>query len=279
MDFFERILRDYLDNEVSKVVVNDEKLLTKVTDYVNDKNYGRKVEISFESGALFEIYNLEKHIRRAIRRQVWMKSGGYLVFDETEAMTIVDVNSGKFTGNKDFSATVFQLNCEAAIEIPRQLRLRSIGGIILIDFISMKDSAQEQEIMKIFRIELEKDKAHTKIIGMTGLGFLEMTRRKSRYGVLDFFSKECPACNGRGRTFNISAVTSDIKRKLFSLDHWETSEIICEVNPRLQKLFAQDEKHFQYLEEHLGKRIKIKYNNDIEITSYKIYANDLSMRL
>jgi ribonuclease G len=279
MDFFERILRDYLDNEVSKIVINDEKLLTKVTDYVNDKNYGHKIDISFEPGALFEIYNLEKHIRRAIRRKVWMKSGGYLVFDETEAMTIIDVNSGKFTGNKDFSATVFQLNCEAAMEIPRQLRLRSIGGIILIDFISMKDSDQEREVMEIFRNELEKDKAHTKIIGMTGLGFLEMTRKKSRYGVLDFFSKECPVCNGRGRTLNISSVTCEIKRKLIGLDYLETSEIICEVNPHLQKSFTQDEKHFQYLEDHLGKQIKIKYNNDIEITSYKIYANDALMRL
>ncbi|MDR1616801.1 MAG: Rne/Rng family ribonuclease [Syntrophomonadaceae bacterium] len=279
MDFFERILRDYLDSEVSKVVTNDERLLAKVTAHINDKNYSHKTNVSFEQGALFEMYNLEKHIRRAIRRKVWMKSGGYLVFDETEAMTVIDVNSGKFTGNKDFSATVFQLNCEAAAEIPRQLRLRSIGGVILIDFINMKDPAQEQEVMKIFRNELEKDKAHTKIIGMTGLGFLEMTRRKSRYGVLDFFSKECHVCNGRGRTLNISAITCEIKRKLAGLDYLETPEIICEVNPHLQKSFTQDEKHFQYLEEHLGKRIKIKYNNELEIASYKIYANDISMRL
>ncbi len=273
IDVLERTLRDYLDHDIEKIIINNERLLAKVESFIAGKNYGAKFDVKYEKGALFEKYNLEKDIRRAINRKVWLKSGGYLVFDETEAMTIIDVNSGKFTGNNNFADTIFRLNCEAALEIPRQLRLRSVGGIILIDFISMKDQQQEHEVINLFKRELEKDKAHTRIIGMTGLGFLEMTRRKSRYGISEFFSDVCHVCNGRGRTLNLFAVTCEIKRKLINLDYLEKEVIICEVNPQIQKIFKQEENFLNYVSENLGKQVIVKANPNFEVNEYELHQN------
>ena len=273
IDVLDRVLRDYLDSNTSRVIIDEQRIMEKVKNDVAD-HYGSDFQLLYEPGPLFQIYNLEKDIRRAIRRKVWLKSGGYLIFDETEAMTIIDVNSGKYTGKRDVADTIFRLNSEAALEIPRQLRLRSIGGIVLIDFISMKDSQHEQEIIGIFKKELEKDKANTKIIGMTGLGFLEMTRKKSRYGISEYFSNECHTCSGRGRTMNLFATACEIKRNLSHYDYLESQEIICEVNPFLLKTLQQDEKHLQYLEEQLQKKIRLKNNPNIEAADYKIYSPD-----
>ncbi|HAA08562.1 MAG TPA: ribonuclease E/G, partial [Syntrophomonas sp.] len=169
IDVLERTLRDYLDSDISRIVINNIKLKERINQYIRDKKGGAHFRVQYEEGDLFEKYGLEKDIRRALRRKVWLKSGGYLIIDQTEAMTVIDVNSGKYTGKNDFEDTVYKLNMEAAVEIPRQLRLRSIGGIILIDFIDMKTKGHQEEVVSVLRNELQKDKAHTRIIGLTGL--------------------------------------------------------------------------------------------------------------
>ncbi|HZJ84053.1 MAG TPA: ribonuclease E/G, partial [Syntrophomonadaceae bacterium] len=194
----------------------------------------------------------------------------YLIFDETEAMTVIDVNSGKFTGKKSFEDTVFKLNMEAAIEIPRQLRLRSIGGIILIDFIDMKNKDNEAQVVKTLKHELAKDKAHTRIMGITNLGFLEMTRRKSRYGVSEFFTDDCVTCNGRGRTINNFALSCEIKRKLANMCYVESDEIICEANPVLLQFIENDAKNMAYIERRTGKKVKLVSNENLGIFEYNI---------
>ena len=188
IDVVERTLRDYLDGDITRVVINNYQLVERIMSYLEKKKANLNFPVVFEEGDLFEKYGLEKDIKRSLRRKVWLKNGGYLIFDQTEAMTVIDVNSGKYTGKDDFEETVFKLNMEATIEIPRQLRLRSIGGIILIDFIDMQNQTNREQVVANLKRELEKDKAHTRIIGITGLGFLEMTRRKSRYGISEFFT-------------------------------------------------------------------------------------------
>lgn len=264
IDTLERTLREYLDVEISRIVINNRKLQARIKAYVERKHASCR-KIIYEEGFLFEKYGLEKDVKRSLRRKVWLKNGGYLIFDETEAMTVIDVNSGKFTGKDDFEDTVFKLNLEAAVEIPRQLRLRSIGGIVLIDFIDMKNKDNEEEVINTLRTRLTKDKANTRIVGMTGLGFLEMTRKKSRYGVSEFFADECSHCNGRGRTISLSAVSSEIKRKLVSMDYIEHEEIICEASPELIKALAEDKKDLAYIENKISKKIilipKNRYSN------------------
>lgn len=274
MDVLERALRDYLDGDISRVVINNERLREKIVSFTGSKSFGSRITVQYEEGDLFEKYNLDKDIRRAIKRKVWLKSGGYLIFDATEAMTVIDVNSGKYTGKSSFDDTVLRLNLEAAVEIPRQLRLRSIGGIILIDFIDMKESGHEQEVISMLRKELAKDKAHTRIIGMTGLGFLEMTRKKSRYGISEFFTDECSVCSGRGRNLSLYAVSCEVKRKLLNMSAMNGNEIICEAHPQLIQHLLNDSSNMDYVREKLGKKIKLSPQTTANLAEYKIYASE-----
>lgn len=272
IDVLERTLRDYLDGHTRRAVINNKKLKEKITDYMNKKNFRFDFTVHFEEGDLFEKYGLEKDVRRTLRRKVWLRNGGYLIIDETEAMTVIDVNSGKYTGKDNFEETVFKLNLEAAAEIPRQLRLRSLGGIILIDFIDMKKKENIDKTITVLKKELAKDKANTRIIGMTGLGFLEMTRKKSRYGVSEFFTDECTNCSGRGRMINLFALSCEVKRKLANMGYVENEEIICEANPRLLEFIYNDEKNLSYIEKRTRKKIKLLANPELGLVDYKIYT-------
>jgi ribonuclease G len=273
MDVLERTLRDYLDADISRVVINNLRLKDKIQAYVQNRNLGFSFPVQYMEGDLFEKYSLEKDIRRLLRRRVWLKSGGYLIFDKTEAMIVIDINSGKYTGKNDFEDTIFRLNLEAAIEIPRQLKLRSMGGIILIDFIDMKDKSNEEKVIETLKKELEKDKAHTRVLGMTGLGFLEMTRKKSRYGASEFLTDECPVCNGRGRTPNLYAISCEVKRKLANMAYVENEEIVCETNPELLKILSSDEKNLSYIGKRTGKKLKFVARQEMGRTEYSIYTS------
>lgn len=272
IDVIERTLRDYLDVELNRIIINNDKFMQRIISFLDKKKIQPGVQVQFIKGDLFEKFGLEKELRRAIKRKVWLKSGGYLVFDETEAMTVIDVNSGKYTGRNNFEETFFKLNLEAAEEIPRQLRLRSIGGIILIDFIGMKDKNNEKRVIELLGQELEKDKAHTRIIGMTGLGFLEMTRKKSRYGISWFFTDECPACQGRGRIINLSTIACEIKRKLCNMGYLEHKSLVCEANPQLLKYLQNDDCGLEYIHNMTKKEIRLVANTSIAPEQYNIYS-------
>jgi len=272
VNVLERALRDYLDGDIRRIIINNLKLQDKINRFIKQQNAAFTVSIQFVEGDLFEKYGLEKEIRKALRRKVWLKSGGYLIFDSTEAMTVIDVNSGKFTGKNDFEDTVHRLNLEAALEIPRQLRLRSIGGIILVDFIDMKDERHQAEVVEVMRQELDKDKAHSRIIGLTGLGFLEMTRKKSRYGIAQVFNDECANCHGRGHTINILSLACEVKRKLANLGYLEKDEIVAELHPHLLEFILKDEKNLGYIQHVTGKKVKLLGNDSLKLDAYNIFS-------
>ncbi len=272
IDILERTLRDYLDIEINRIILNNERLKERVLAYMQHKAVACKGVI-YESGDLFEKYGLEKDIRRALRRKIWLKNGGYLIVDETEAMTVIDVNSGKFTGKDDFEDTVYRINLEAAMEIPRQLRLRCLGGIILIDFIDMKNKQNQDEILETLRQELGKDKAHTRIIGMSGLGFLEMTRKKSRYGISEVFTDECARCSGKGRTINLPAVACEVKRKLINMDYIQQENLICEAHLDLIEEMKRDEKGLAYIEKRSGKKLKLLSCEKMSPLEYRLLGD------
>jgi len=267
----ERALRDYTDGDICRVMTNNLELKEKVENLLKQSDRTKTIKISYSEGDLFEKYGVEKELRKALRRKVWLKNGGYLIFDSTEAMTIIDVNSGKFTGKYNFEDTVQRLNLEAAAEIPRQLRLRSIGGIIIIDFIDMKCEKSQAEVIDTLRRELQKDKAHSRIIGMTGLGLLEMTRKKSRYGLDQIFDQECGYCQGRGRIINIMALAGQVKRKLINLGYLESRSIICELHPHLLEFIKKDEQSLSYIENATGKKLKLVAAETLSLNNYNIY--------
>ncbi|MDD2211822.1 MAG: Rne/Rng family ribonuclease [Clostridia bacterium] len=199
----QRVLRDVFSGDIQKLSVNARSVMAMIIDYLDivDESLKNRVFLS-DTAKLFAKYAVEQEIAQALKRKVWLKNGGYIVIDETEALTAIDVNTGKFIGSKDLADTVLKTNCEAVREIARQLRLRNIGGIIIIDFIDMDTENDRQKLLAVLEEELKKDKVKTHILGITSLGFVEMTRKKVRQSLSSTLEKCCPYCGGKGRVLS-----------------------------------------------------------------------------
>ena len=195
-----RIIRDLFNREVQRCIVDDPTLEKKLRDYIRATTPDLDHRLELYQGRLpiFEEYRIVEQIRKSLDRRVWLPSGGHLVIDRTEAMTVIDVNTGKFVGKSNLEETVFRTNKEAAVEVSRQLRLRDIGGIIVIDFIDMEDAKNRDEVQKVFRAELERDRTRTQVFDISPLGLVQMTRKNVSAGIVEAFSDPCPTCEGRG---------------------------------------------------------------------------------
>lgn len=201
MDLIERIVRDVFTPEVTCFYINTKEAFERVVDVVSAIAPGLEDRVSLYSGEknIFQCFDIAPEIEKALQRKVWLKSGGYIVIDKTEALTAIDVNTGKFTGNKDLEDTVLKTNLEAAKEIARQIRLRDIGGIIIIDFIDMSSQEHRKMVLDALEMELKKDRTRTHILGITSLGLVEMTRKKVRQSLDEILEKVCPYCEGKGK--------------------------------------------------------------------------------
>lgn len=195
-----RVIRDLFTGDVEKVIVDDEKVFQEIKDYLDEIAPDLSDRIERHTGALplFEEHHVVEQIRKAVDRRVWLKSGGHIVIDRTEALTVIDVNTGRFVGKSNLEETVLHANLEAAEEVAKQLRLRDIGGIIVIDFIDMLHERNRDELVKVFRDALGRDKTRTQVFGVSELGLIQMTRKKVSEGLLEAFSHRCEACEGRG---------------------------------------------------------------------------------
>jgi len=195
-----RVIRDLFNNDIERCVVDDLELGATLRDYVRVTTplLEQRVEIYRGRLPIFEEYRVAEQIRKSLDRKVWLPSGGHIVIDRTEAMTVIDVNTGKFVGRSTLEDTVFAANKEAAVEIVRQLRLRDIGGIIVIDFIDMEDAGNRDELLRVFREKLEHDRTRTQVFDISPLGLVQMTRKNVSTGIVEAFSDRCAACEGRG---------------------------------------------------------------------------------
>jgi ribonuclease G len=200
-DLVQRLARSGANLNIKHIVMNDRDEFESLLEYLSHTAPEMKAKVRFFSADydLFRFYRVDGAIREALSRKVWLKSGGYLVFDQTEALTVIDVNTGKFTGKNNQDETIFKTNCEAARVISRQIRLRDISGIILIDFIDMKDRTHKEEVLSILKEECRKDANQVFIAGMTNLGLVEMTRKKVRNPLREILTEPCPKCGGTGR--------------------------------------------------------------------------------
>ena len=163
---------------------------------------------------IFDLYSVEDEIQKAMDRRVMLKSGGHLVIDQTEAMTTIDVNTGAFVGHRNLEETIFKTNLEAATAIARQLRLRNLGGIIIIDFIDMEDEEHQRQVQRTLEKQLERDHAKTNIIGITELGLVQMTRKRTRESLEQVLCEPCPSCQGRGIQKTPETVCYEIFREI-----------------------------------------------------------------
>ncbi|MEA2476183.1 MAG: ribonuclease [Actinomycetota bacterium] len=195
-----RVIRDLFNRDVIRCVVDNLELEARVREYVRSTTPDLDSRLELYQGTLpiFEEFRVLEQIRKSLDRRVWLPSGGHIVIDRTEAMTVIDVNTGKYVGKSTLEETVFRTNREAAIEVTRQLRLRDIGGIIVIDFIDMEDQQNRDELIKTFRAELERDRTRSQVFDITPLGLVQMTRKNVSAGIVEAFSDPCPTCEGRG---------------------------------------------------------------------------------
>jgi len=202
-DLAVRIIREEFNREYRGVVIDDQGLYDEVHDYVSSLIPELEDRVEFfdpseETLPLFERYHVHEQLHKALDRKVWLPSGGSLIIERTEALTVIDVNTGKNVGSSSLEETVFRNNLEAAEEIARQLRLRDIGGIIVIDFIDMEIKKNRDEVLRAFKAALARDKTRTQVFEISELGLVEMTRKRVSEGLVESFSLECPTCNGRG---------------------------------------------------------------------------------
>jgi ribonuclease E len=203
LDLAVRVLREELNDDFRGVLIDDAELFAKVREYVNAVNpeLADRIEFYDRSGEdlpLFERYFVHEQLHRALDRKVFLPSGGSLIIERTEALTVVDVNTGKNVGTTNLEETVFRNNLEAAEEVARQLRLRDIGGIIVIDFIDMETKAHREAVASALRQALSRDKTRTQVFDISELGLVEMTRKRVNEGLLESVSKVCAVCDGRG---------------------------------------------------------------------------------
>lgn len=241
-----RIARDILMKDVDRLFVNDEKTyeqLREVTELVAPKLRSR---ILFkESEALFDRYDTEGKIEKALSRKVWLKNGSYVIIDRTEALTCIDVNTGKFVGKDDLEKTITETNCEAASEIARQLRLRDIGGIIIIDFIDMEDELNRQAVLNTLKNALKADHTRSHVFGFTHLGLVEMTRKKTGRSLGDTLQVLCPYCGGDSHVLAPETIMGKVRKQAIQVVKGSTNKNMCiEVHPEVALAMEQAEKKF-----------------------------------
>jgi len=211
-----RILRDLLGTEVDRIRIDNaaecERLRTFAGTFV--QRAAQKVELYEGPAPIFDLFGVEDDLNRALGRRVELKSGGHLVIDQTEAMTTIDVNTGAYTGHKNLEETILKTNLEAAQAIARQLRLRNLGGLIILDFIDMKNEAHRVLVLRALEKELKRDPARTMVFPFSPLGLVEMTRKRTRESLGHILCEPCPACEGRGTVKTVETVCNEILREI-----------------------------------------------------------------
>lgn len=212
----QRIIRDLANENTAKIQVDSREIFAKLQEFVAEFVPMMKDRLVHYPGEcpIFDLYNVETDIQKALQTRVALKSGGYLMIDQTEAMTTIDVNTGSYVGGRSLEDTVFKTNMEATQVIVRQLRLRNLGGIIIIDFIDMQEESHREEVLKQFEKVLERDHAKTKITQVSELGLVEMTRKRTRESLEHLLCEACPTCQGRGYVKSAETVCYEIFREI-----------------------------------------------------------------
>ncbi len=241
-----RVVRDLFSPEVDEFVVDSREVYDKCAGYVEALVPALRERVrSWEDPTpIFEALGIEKDIEKALRRRVWLKSGGYIVIDHTEALVSIDVNTGKYVGKRDFEQTVLKINLEAVGEVVRQIRLRDLGGIIIIDFIDMESADHREQVYRALKRALTEDKARTNVLEISELGLVEMTRKRVRQDLRALLSVTCPTCKGSGITKSDATIAAEIFRtvqaKAATSGDVNGREVVIRVHPDLARYFEGD---------------------------------------
>ena len=263
-DLVERTVRDFLTEEINEIVCDDRGATDRVLDMVGQISRRARNQVRHYDGAtpIFETYGVQKQVDDAFHRQVWLKCGGYIVIDETEALVAIDVNTGRNKGGRDVEKTILQTNLEAADEIARQLRLRNIGGLIIADFIDMKSRRDQQAVYNLTKERLKRDKARTHVLPISQLGLMEMTRQRAQESLSDTIYENCPYCGGRGVVKTTMSTSVELHRTLNTvMRRYQDSihDIRVILNPDvLKRLKEEDEELLVELERRYAGRLMFR---------------------
>ncbi len=242
VDLLIRIVRDYLGPTVEKLVIDNHEAHSRVVELVKVVSPELLPRLELYQGEdIFGHYDIEQQLEKLSERRVNLPCGGYIIIDRTEALTVIDVNTGKFVGKTRLADTVFAANLEAAAEIARQIRLRDIGGIIIADFIDMDRDQHKQAVLAALTEHLKKDRTRTNVVGLTGLGLVEMTRKKVRQDLATVLQAECPCCGGRGYVRSPETVAITVRRQLRAVAKGQTGtgRLLVQVHPRVAEVLKR----------------------------------------
>ncbi|HXV27780.1 MAG TPA: Rne/Rng family ribonuclease [bacterium] len=273
LNLVERVIRDHLTEDTDKIVVDSSETFHKVTRFLDLYLPGQNIKVEFHRGTpLFEKFNIEKEIERTFQKNVYLKSGGHIVIEQTEGLVAIDVNTGKFTGHKNLEETVYKNNMEACWEIARQLRLRDVGGIIIIDFIDMERSDHRRNLFRAFKEAVRKDRAKTNILQMSELGLVEMTRQRIRPSLESAVYDSCSYCEGKGLVKSATTMAIQTIKELRKTIGQSHGRIVnAYVHPAVaQRLLDQERKAIQHLERLSRSRIFIFSDPAIHIEDVNI---------
>ncbi|MFC2092355.1 Rne/Rng family ribonuclease [Bacteroidota bacterium] len=231
------VIRDLFQDDVTKVIIDTKKLYKEIKNYIDitSPEFSEKIEYYSIAQPLFDAYNIEKQINETMNKKVWLKNSGHIVIETTEAMTVVDVNSGKYAKSQDQESNSLKMNNEAGREIIRQLRLRDIGGIIVIDFIDLYEEENRKKLFEEIKKEFKKDRAKVTILPMSEFGIVQITRQRVRQAIIQRVSDVCPMCNGKGRVQSRTSYITEIERWLQRYKGASSSRFLkLKVNPLIE---------------------------------------------
>ena len=269
-----RVLRDMSNDEIERILIDSRETHQKLQAFAQDYMLNVVERLQHYSGErpLFDLYGIEDEIERALARRVPLKSGGYLIIDQTEALTTIDVNTGGFVGGRSFDDTIFKTNLEAAHVIARQLRLRNLGGIIIVDFIDMENDTHRDSVLTEFKKALSVDRTRVTVNGFTSLGLVEMTRKRTRESLAHTLCEPCPLCQGRGEIKTAQTVCYEILREILrEARQFDAREFRILASQAVIDLFLDEESQsLAMLGDFIGKPISLQVESIYSQEQYDI---------
>lgn len=276
------LIRDLFTDEVDEVFIDDKTAFTEIERYLKAVSPELADRVKHYKGKdpVFDAFGIESQIEKTFERKVWLKKGGYICIDHAEALVAVDVNTGRFTGKKNQEETIFRTNMEAAVEVPRQLRLRDIGGIIVVDFIDMENDSNKRAVLDTLRGELRKDRARTKAFAVSELGLIEMTRQRERSSLLHYYTEDCPTCGGLGKVPSSETMLVKLERAMRRvMAMGGNKRITVKVAPDVALYFVEQEaRRFSELEKRFRISIDLKDDPQLKRGEMRIF-NDKKQEL
>ncbi|RKH51426.1 Rne/Rng family ribonuclease, partial [Corallococcus llansteffanensis] len=276
LDLILRATRDLFAHDVEKLVVDDAEEYERIQGFVTaqDPALRDRVVLHETDEPVFDAYGIEQELQRATQRKVWLKSGGYLIIDQAEALTAIDVNSGRYVGKKSLEETITKINVEAAKEIVYQLRLRNIGGIIICDFIDMEKAQNRDKVFKSLQEALGRDKAKTNVLRISELGLVEMTRKRVRESIGRVLHEDCPYCDGKGFVKTATTVAYEIFREIRrEAPGYKDSTLVINCNAEVARLLQGEERNeLRHLMDRYNKSIQVKAQQNYHREQYDIYG-------